>query len=234
VSSIGDATTANLGSTNFASDTLATADATNLGAVTAGNITIQDASGTAVSIGALSTATSAAERLGQIAAGINNVSGTTGVNAYIDATAGTLVLTSQNTIQADAIAVDGTQVATLASVGLTTNLIGTAAATVGIDTLDISSYVGSALALKQIDSALDQVNSARAGLGALQSRFENAVSNIQIQSENTTAARSRITDTDFAAETAALTRAQILQQAGNAMLSQANQLPQQVLSLLRN
>jgi flagellin len=83
------------------------------------------------------------------------------------------------------------------------------------------------------DAALATINSARAQLGAVQSRFESAVSNIQIQSENITAARSRIMDTDFAAETAAMTRAQILQQAGNAMLSQANQLPQSVLSLLR-
>ena len=69
--------------------------------------------------------------------------------------------------------------------------------------------------------------------GAIQSRFENAVANIQIQSENATAAKSRIMDTDFAAETANMTRAQILQQAGTAMLSQANQIPQSVLSLLR-
>ena len=67
----------------------------------------------------------------------------------------------------------------------------------------------------------------------MQSRFENAVGNIQIQSENTAAARGRIMDADFAAETANLSRAQILQQAGTAMVAQANQLPQQVLALLR-
>ena len=67
----------------------------------------------------------------------------------------------------------------------------------------------------------------------MQSRFENAVSNIQIQAENTSAARGRIIDADFATETANLSRAQILQQAGTAMVAQANQLPQQVLSLLR-
>jgi flagellin len=228
-----DATTGSLGSTNFASDTLATSAATNLGAVTAGNITIQDAGGNPVSIGALPTATSAAERLGQLAAGINNVSGKTGVNAYVDTANSTLVLTSKNDIQADAIAVDGTQVADLAAIGLTTNAGATAAATVGIDTLDISSFAGSSLALQQIDSALDQVNSSRASLGALQSRFENAASNIAIQSENTSAARGRIVDADFAAETANMSRAQILQQAGTAMVAQANQLPQQVLQLLK-
>ncbi len=84
-----------------------------------------------------------------------------------------------------------------------------------------------------IDTALDTINSQRATLGASQSRFDAAISNLQISVENQTSARSRIIDTDFAAETAQLSRAQILQQAGNAMVAQANQLPQQVLQLLR-
>jgi flagellin len=77
------------------------------------------------------------------------------------------------------------------------------------------------------------VASARATYGAVQSRFESIINNVQIASENQTAARSRIMDTDFAAETANLTRAQILQQAGTAMLAQANQSPNSVLTLLR-
>jgi flagellin len=84
-----------------------------------------------------------------------------------------------------------------------------------------------------IDIAIDLINSERATLGASQSRFEAVISNLQISAENQSAARSRIMDADFAAETANLSRAQILQQAGNAMVAQANQLPQQVLSLLR-
>ncbi|MCC6505245.1 MAG: flagellin, partial [Aquimonas sp.] len=92
---------------------------------------------------------------------------------------------------------------------------------------------GAELALGTIDSALATINSSRANLGALQNRFSNVVSNLAINSENVTAARSRIQDADFAAETANLTRAQILQQAGTAMLAQANQVPQNVLSLLR-
>ena len=84
-----------------------------------------------------------------------------------------------------------------------------------------------------IDTALDTVNAQRATLGASQSRFDAVISNLQIAIENQTAARSRILDTDFAAETARLSRANILQQAGNAMVAQANQLPQQVLQLLR-
>ena len=84
-----------------------------------------------------------------------------------------------------------------------------------------------------IDTALDKVNGERATLGASQNRFDAVISNLMISVENQAAARSRIMDADFAAETANLSRAQILQQAGNAMVAQANQLPQQVLSLLK-
>ena len=87
--------------------------------------------------------------------------------------------------------------------------------------------------IDNIDTALDTVNSQRAVMGASQSRFESVITNLQISVENQAAAKSRIMDTDFAAETANLSRAQILQQAGNAMVAQANQLPQQVLTLLR-
>ncbi|RTL25601.1 MAG: flagellin FliC [Burkholderiales bacterium] len=90
-----------------------------------------------------------------------------------------------------------------------------------------------ATVINNIDGAIDKVNSQRAMYGATQSRFDSVISNLQVSVENQTAARSRIMDTDFAAETANLSRAQILQQAGNAMIAQANQLPQQVLSLLR-
>ena len=77
------------------------------------------------------------------------------------------------------------------------------------------------------------MNNERASFGATQSRFEAVIANLQISVENQSAARSRIMDADFATETANLSRAQILQQAGNAMIAQANQLPQQVLALLR-
>jgi flagellin len=87
--------------------------------------------------------------------------------------------------------------------------------------------------IDSIDTALDTINSQRAIFGATQSRFDAVISNLQISVENQSAARARIMDADFAAETAALSRAQILQQAGNAMIAQANQLPQQVLKLLQ-
>jgi len=87
--------------------------------------------------------------------------------------------------------------------------------------------------LAQIDSALTTINSERANFGAIQNRFEAVIGNLQVAAENQTAARSRIMDADFAAETAALTRAQVLQQAGTAMLAQANQQPNNVLQLLQ-
>jgi flagellin len=100
-------------------------------------------------------------------------------------------------------------------------------------TVDISTASGATAALDVIDSALSQINSGRADLGAVQNRFSSTISNLQSTSENLTASRSRIQDADFAMETANLSRAQVLQQAATAMLSQANQLPQQVLQLLR-
>ena len=99
--------------------------------------------------------------------------------------------------------------------------------------IDISTVDGSTRALKILDAALASVNGQRATFGALQARFETAISNLQITSENLSASRSRIQDADFAAETAALSRAQILQQAGTAMVAQANQIPQGVLQLLQ-
>ena len=103
----------------------------------------------------------------------------------------------------------------------------------GIDKIDIGTQAGAWEALQRIDNAIDKVNSARGELGAIQTRFEKTVENIDIQNENLTAARGRVVDADFAQETANLSRTQILQQAGTAMVAQANQLPQQVLSLLR-
>jgi flagellin len=98
--------------------------------------------------------------------------------------------------------------------------------------IDISTAVGAQDALGIINGAISNIDSQRAQLGAVQNRFENTISNLQNIAENSSAARSRIRDTDFAAETSELTKNQILQQAGTAILAQANQLPQAVLSLL--
>jgi len=98
---------------------------------------------------------------------------------------------------------------------------------------NITSAATASTAMANIDTALTAVNTQRALYGAVQNRFETIVSTLEIGNENTAQARGRIVDADFAVETANLSRAQILQQAGTAMVAQANQLPQQVLSLLR-
>ncbi|MEW5890873.1 MAG: flagellin [Pseudomonadota bacterium] len=102
-----------------------------------------------------------------------------------------------------------------------------------VSAIDISTASGAQSAIDVVDAALAKVSSIRADLGAIQSRFESTITNLQATSENLSGARSRIQDADFAQETANLTRAQILQQAGVAMLAQANALPQNVLTLIR-
>jgi flagellin len=109
---------------------------------------------------------------------------------------------------------------------ITTNAVTTVAG-------DLTTAANANTAITAIDAKLDSINSDRAAYGAAQSQFQSAVSNLQIGVENQTAARSRIMDTDFAAETANMTRGQILQQAGTAMLAQANSLPNIVLKLLQ-
>ena len=140
-----------------------------------------------------------------------------------DATAFTFQV-GANTTSDDVVTIDFENMvsnAEISAITVTTASIGSVA-----DTTDIASVIDN------IDAALDTVNNTRATYGATQSRFEAIISNLQVSVENQTAARSRIMDADYAAETAALSRAQILQQAGNAMVAQANQLPQLVLKLL--
>jgi flagellin len=100
-------------------------------------------------------------------------------------------------------------------------------------TIDVTTTAAASAALATLSADIDAVNGARATYGAVQNRFEAVISNLQNYVENLTAARSRIEDADFAAETAKLTRAQILQQAGTSILAQANALPQSALSLLQ-
>lgn len=124
------------------------------------------------------------------------------------------------------------------SITVTTNNMVTdgsiSAVTVSTATINSTATATSiATVIDNLDAALNRINSERALFGATQNRFQSVISSLQVARENQTAAKSRIMDADFAAETANLSRAQVLQQAGNAMLSQANQLPQGVLSLLR-
>jgi flagellin len=152
-----------------------------------------------------------------------------GVNLF-DQTAGSLASNAALTFQVgadstDTIVVDGTgfDMTTLASY---------AAGATASKSIDISTQAAASATLTSLDTDLTAVNTARSTAGALQSRFDAVISQLQVASENTSAARGRIMDADFAAETANLSRAQILQQAGTAMIAQANQLPQSVMKLL--
>jgi flagellin len=113
-----------------------------------------------------------------------------------------------------------------------TSITGYNASLTNTSTVNVSSQSSASGALGNLSTAIDTVNQARATFGAVQNRFEAVISNVQTYAENLTASRSRIQDADFAAETAKLTRAQILQQAGVSILAQANTLPQSALSLL--
>jgi flagellin len=185
--------------------------------------------GTNIEVGA---AADAATRLSDLVTAINAQTSTTGVTA--STASGVLTLSSSG--GTGEINIGGTDTAVvLAQTGLT---VGDHAATpgaaqTGFSALNISSTTGADNAILAMDAALTAVNSSRADLGAIQNRFSSVITNLASSSENLSAARSRIQDADFAAETANLTRAQILQQAGTAMLAQANSLPQNVLSLLR-
>ena len=152
--------------------------------------------------------------------------------------------TSNNQVSISAVNIVGTATASgtndgalAASVGTGVSISTVGAASTGSATsyYSYSSAAGSGAlgAIETIDFALSQVNTARSTFGAAQNRFESIISGLQVAAENQAAARSRIMDADFASETASLTRAQVLQQAGVAMLSQANAVPNNVLSLLR-
>jgi len=182
---------------------------------------------------------------------INNFSAQTGVTA--GGADGAIILSNTNgsTIEIDAgVGLGGAQtvqagITLTASVGTTITVGGTAPAVLsgnavgagGADQtangISVLTQADSNSTLLTVDAALQQINTLRSELGAVQTRFESTISNLQITVENLTAARSRIQDADFAAETANLTRSQILQQAGLAIVSQANSLPQNVLSLLQ-
>nr|WP_235504310.1 MULTISPECIES: flagellin [Stenotrophomonas] len=182
-------------------------------------------------------ASNAAQRASDLVKAINNQSYNTGVSASLDQN-GNLALSSS--LGNFTVAASGTGAtadadllkATGLTAGATSNWVAGAADT-GFASLDISTTLGADNALAAMDAALQTVNSARADLGAIQNRFTSTVANLNSSSENLSAARSRIRDTDYASETAELTRTQILQQAGTAMLAQANQTSQNVLSLLR-
>ena len=179
----------------------------------------------------VSAAGSSKERAGQVIAAINAQTADTGLTAFLDEDGSTVKLLSDKALAAGSITFTPTTGAT-ATITVAETTVPSTGLT-GIADASVKTQADSWVALKKIDAAIDQINSSRANLGALQTRFEKSIENIDIMNENISAARGRIVDADFAAETASLSRTQILQQAGTAMVAQANQLPQGVLSLLQ-
>ncbi len=188
--------------------------------------------------GALATITDALQRMRELAVQAQNGSNGTSDRANLDTeyqqlSAEITRIAAQTKFNGTAIvgASAGAQVFQVGPNGgdtltITTTTVTTVAG--GLTTAALASTAAGA-----IDTALDTINTSRASYGAAMSRFSMAIQNLQITGENMSAARGRIMDADFAAETANLSRAQILQQAGSAMVAQANQLPNQVLALLR-
>ena len=147
-----------------------------------------------------------------------------GAAASFDVTTGKLSLTANDSITTAGLFTTGT------------GNVGVAAATAvsgSLSAQNVLSVAGANSSIQSIDAALQSVSTLRSTLGAIQNRFQSTINSLQGVSENLAASRSRILDTDFASETAAMTRAQILQQAGTAMVAQANSVPQNVLSLLK-
>lgn len=189
-----------------------------------GALTITSATGENVSFGAVSGSAA-----GAISVQVQDAAGEFSAAANVDAGGSTVVGYLQlNSSSSFAIANPTTGAAD------STELFGATKATQAkVSDVDISTAAGAQRAIAVIDSALEAIDSQRADLGAVQNRFDNTIANLQNISENASSARSRIKDTDFAAETAALSKNQVLQQAGTAILAQAKQLPQSVLSLLQ-
>jgi len=173
----------------------------------------------------------------KIAAAINDTN--SGVGAFVNETSGEITIVAKEGDVAGQSAFSLTSIASGAGAGaagfsagaVTGAATGTSSQT-KISEIDLTTAKGAQVAVQAIDEAIKSIDSQRAELGAVQNRFENTIANLQNIGENVSAARGRIQDTDYAAETAALSKNQILQQAGTAILAQANQLPQAVLSLL--
>jgi len=191
----------------------------------AGNITVSTAD---VTVAAGAT-------LEDLAKAINEQAGSAGISAQLNAAGDDLELVADNTATALTVSSDvAGDAGVFATAAAAQTLGATDSGTLGgaVQSIDISTAEGSQLAIGIIDTAIAQIDDQRADLGAIQNRFESTISNLQNISENASAARGRIVDTDYAAESANLAKNQIMQQAGTAMLAQANQLPQAVLSLL--
>ena len=170
--------------------------------------------------------------------GANDASGFTIGGTAVGTTSGSLSVSAElNLSSANKIGITGTTADQLFGTGANGAAIastGGNSALTSIESLDISGVTsdGAQAAIKAIDAALAQIDNSRADLGAVQNRFSHTISNLANVHQNVSDSRSRIQDTDFASETAQMTKSQILQQAGTSILAQSNQLPQAALSLI--
>ena len=258
INSIVDSRTDNLGKMNFAADTAgvdvvaatASGKAAAAGKISGIKISVQQVGATsAQTINIDDVKFNAGDDVKtinqKVATAINDKMDQTGVYATLDKTSGQVVLqavkgnqyTTNFTFGTISDAVTGQATGLTAGATAFTPQAATAVSAPAQETvagkMDISSFLGAQRALEVVDKALTAVNSSRADMGAIQNRFSSTIANLATTSENLSASRSRIRDADYAKETAELTRTQILQQAGTAMLSQANSSTQNVLSLLR-
>lgn len=212
--------------------------------------------GVTINVSLSSSADTVADQLNAIQTAINNNSGQTGVTAElldadtitlvaadgrnIEVTANSSALGIATTVFSSSITLESGSDITIGSNTGNSDVAGFRVGTYGngesgssLSSIDISTVEGANAAVLAIDNAVNTVASIRAELGAVQNRFQNTISNLEVSGENLNAANSRIRDADFAAETAALSKSQVLQQAGISVLAQANARPQQVLSLLQ-
>ncbi len=184
--------------------------------------------GVVVTTAALTASTDA----NNIATQLNNDSNfSSSFTASVDDNGGLVV--QSNTGLAGAITVGGGLNAAGTNAAAGAGGGGFSAVNLGVSGVNLGTQAGASAAITAIDTAIESVSTARANLGALQNRFEHTINNLNVTAENLSASESRIRDTDMAQEMMAFTRSQILSQAGTAMLAQANQAPQSVLSLLR-
>ncbi len=210
---------------NGVSLTLSAADGRNV------SIAIDDKSGSSASIGAVMGLDAEVAGIGEQTFGDASVASaaTSPEAAAYETTYGSVSLSSAKEFTLEGGANGNSE---LSAMGLATGTYGGGEDGQFLSDIDISTFEGATAAITAIDNAIGQVASQRADLGAIQNRLESTVSNLQVTSENLNAANSRIQDADFAAETAELSRTQVLQQAGISVLAQANAAGQQVLSLL--
>lgn len=236
INSIVDANVNSLGKAGFAATQTGSAALASGTATASGSFSGMSVNGVSIASVAVAVGDVDSDVSKKIAAAINDKLDQTGVYASVDSTTGALKLESLKAgkdFSFTAGSATGATGITFSNAGIATSATAVAGTTNTLQDLDISTFSGAQKALEIVDKALTAVNSSRADMGAVQNRFTSTIANLSSTSENLSASRSRIRDTDYAKETAELTRTQILQQAGTAMLAQAKSVPQNVLSLLQ-